>query len=326
MSASHSTSFCLWHLAGTMFVAWLLAADHCDGEAFTLCWSDATECYEFDTGKIFGVIQPYGWYHGVAGLVHRENRVDVVRPRNALLNAEYYLRPDSGPLMKPRELSSAKKITHRLVDGKVVLQFPPESDYAFSMQLAYRPHGDIIDMQMTILPSKDVADFEIFFASYVTDALSQTWVPLTGSDGSVQWKKLDNRGVRGRMFGIVRDREELRRLDDGRWGKTLSDPAHCELEDRFFHRPIFVARDPDNGVALVFLCDPRQTTFLAGQYHGWGTAHDWCYSADLVASQPLVASTRLIYRRFANLSAMFRKIDREWPLFVTDAIGDPEEE
>ena len=54
------------------------------------------------------------------------------------------------------------------------------------------------------------------------------------------------------MFGIARDRDELRRLDDGRWGKTLSDPAHCELEDRFFHRPILVARDPGSGLALVF--------------------------------------------------------------------------
>ena len=325
MSVSHSTLFRLWYLTGMMFVAGSLAADHCDGETFTFYWSDATECYEFDTGKIFGVIQPYSWYHGVAGLMHRQNRVDVVRPRNALLNAEYYLRPGSGPLMKPRELSSGKKITHRLVDGKVILQFPAEPDYAFPMQLAYRPHDDMIDMQMTILPSKDVADFEIFFASYVAEALSQTWVPLTGSDGSVQWTKLDNRGVRGRMFGIVRDREERRRLDDGRWGKTLSDPAHCELEDRFFHRPILVARDPDSGVALVFLCDPRQTTFLAGQYHGWDTAHDWCYSADLVPRRPLVTSTRLIYRPFANLDAMFRKIDREWASFVTERIGDAEE-
>jgi len=218
MPESRCTFFRLWHLTGAMFVAWSLAADCCAaaGETVELRWSGATECYEFDTGELFGAIQPYSWYHGVAGLVHRQNRVDVVWPRNAFLNAEYYLRPGSGPRMKPRELSSAKKTTHRLVDGTVILQFPPEPDYAFQMQLKYWPHGDAIDMQMTVAPSKDVPNFEIFFASYVTEAFSQTWVPLTGSDGPAQWTKLDNRGVRGRMFGIARDRDELRRLDDGR--------------------------------------------------------------------------------------------------------------
>ena len=164
MPESRCTFFCLWHLTGAMFVAWSLAADRCAtaGETVALHWSGATECYEFDTGELFGAIQPYSWYHGVAGLVHRQNKVDVVRPRNALLNAEYYLRPGSGPLMKPRELSSAKKTTHRLVDGTVILQFPPEPDYAFQMQLEYWPHGDSIDMQMTVAPSERHTGFRDF--------------------------------------------------------------------------------------------------------------------------------------------------------------------
>ena len=39
-------------------------------------WSNATQSYEFDTGLLFGCIDPYSWYHGVAGLVQRDCQVE----------------------------------------------------------------------------------------------------------------------------------------------------------------------------------------------------------------------------------------------------------
>jgi len=281
-----------------------------------LRWSAASESYEFDTGQIFGCIEPYRHYHGIVGLVHRDVKLDVIRPRKAFLNAEYYLRPGSGTQMLPRRISSAGRTTHEVREDRVVIRFPPEPQFALAMDLAYRPHGDAIDMQMKISPGKDIPQFEIFFASYVAEAFSQTWVPLKGEEGSRKWTQLDNRKVINNTFGVVRDDSEYGLLNDGRWGKPLAEQLHKTVEARPFDRPILVARDPQTGLTLVFLCDPKKTSYLGGQYHGWDTAHDWCFGSDLVAGRPLIASARMIYRRFAAGESMFPEIDREWASFV----------
>lgn len=46
----------------------LLPASRLDGEnPDSLRWRRPTQSYEFDTGILFGCIEPYSWYHGVAG-------------------------------------------------------------------------------------------------------------------------------------------------------------------------------------------------------------------------------------------------------------------
>ena len=255
------------------------------------------------------------------GLVHRDLKLDTVRPRKAFLNAEYYLRPGSGAHLLPRRISSARQTTHEVRDDRVLVHFPPEPQYALAMDLSYRPHGDAVDMQMKLSPTKDVPKFEIFFASYVAEAFSETWVPLKDEDGSQRWTQLDNRKLINNTFGVVRDDSEYGLLDDGRWGKTLAEKFHKTVETRAFHEPILVARDPGTGLTLVFLCDPEKTSYLGGQYHGWDTAHDWCFGSDLVAGRPVIASARMIYRRLADRESMFREISREWSSFVSRPAG-----
>ena len=167
-------------------------------------WSGATQSYEFDTGQLFGCIDPYSHYHGVVGLMHREYQVDVVRPRKAFLNAEYYRKPNTERRMLPRQLSLARKTTHELRQGEVIVRFPEEPVYGFAMKLSYRPHGDALDMRVELLPSRDVPQFEIFFASYVCEAFSETWTPLGDESGKQEWKKLDNREVINEVFSVLR--------------------------------------------------------------------------------------------------------------------------
>lgn len=299
-----------------LFATGLAPTLHLDaGEpTVTLRWSQSTQCYEFDTGALFGCIDPHTWYHGVAGLVQRQHPMDVVRPRKALLNAEYYMRPATPLKMLPRELSIGKQVTHEMRQGRVLLRFPPEPAYQFGMELVYEPHGDMVDMRMTISPTRDVRGFEIFFASYVAEHLRETWVPLAAENGSQHWKKLNNRQVLNEVFQVVRDDAERERLTDGRWGTGSTNVMRLESEP--FSKPILVARDPDTGLALVFLCDPRVTTLLAGQHHDWDTAHDWCFGKDLVADQPMRAEVRMIYRRFDDVPSMFAALEQEWAAFV----------
>ena len=280
----------------------------------TLGWSQETQCYEFDTGTLFGCIDPHTWYHGVVGLVHRQHPLDVVRPRKALLNAEYYMRTATRGKMFPRQLSVGKQTRHELRQGRVLVHFPPEPAYQFGMELEYEPHGDRVDMRMTISPTRDVPGFEIFFASYVAKQLGETWVPLAVENGSQHWKKLDNRRKLNDVYQVVRDDAERERLTDGRWGTGSTIVTRIESEP--FSKPILVARDAATGLALVFLCDPQVTTLLAGQYHGWDTAHDWCFGKDLVAGQSMRAEVRMIYRRFDDLPSMFAVIEREWTAFA----------
>jgi hypothetical protein len=283
-----------------------------------IAWSRATQSYEFDTGSLFGCIDPHSWYHGVAGLVQCEDQVDVVRPRKAFLNAEYYRKPGMERRMLPRMLSIDKKTTHELSQGRVFVRFPEEPLYGFAMELAYRPHADAVDMQVTIRPSKDVPQFEIFFASYVCESFSETWTPLKSQEGEQRWKRLDNRNVINECFGVLREvADGTADGEGGSSGERTGGPPRT-IEKQPFSKPILVARNPSNGLAIVFLCDPHATTSLAGQYHGWDTAHDWWFGADLAAGQPMRASARMIYRRFEDPSSMFEEVDREWSDFTAE--------
>ncbi|MGK0190713.1 MAG: hypothetical protein ACI9R3_006543 [Verrucomicrobiales bacterium] len=281
-----------------------------------LGWSSVTRTYEFDSRVLFGCIEPHRWYHGLAGLVHRDWKVDAIRPLKSFLNAEYYLSVGSGTRMIPRKLSRDKKTIHKLQDGGVRIHFPEEPVYGFSMDLTYRVHSDMVDMDVMILPSKDVEKFEIFFASYVVEAFSETWVPLKEDDGSSHWYKLENRTVMNRVFGVVRDEDERELLGDGRWGESIV--KNLKVEAKPFSHPILIAHNPENGFALVFLCDPVVTSFLGGQYHGWDTAHDWSFGSDLVAGQAMNARVRLVYRHFNDPEAMQQNVMRLWQEFGDD--------
>lgn len=285
-------------------------------EPVRINWSRVTQSYEFDTGRMFGCIDPYSHYHGVVGLMHREYQVDAVRPRKAFLNAEYYRRPGVKQRMLPRQLSLEKKTTHELSEGEVIVCFPEEPEYGFAMALSYRPHGDTLDMRVELLPSRDVPRFEVFFASYVCEAFSETWAPLADEAGKQHWRKLDNRKVINEAFRVFGHVADDARQNEGRSTKRHQSGLRWKTEDRPFSKPILIARNPSDGLAVVFLCDPDATTSLAGQYHGWDTAHDWWFGADLVAGQPKTASARMIYRRFRDLSLMFTDVEDEWSDFV----------
>jgi len=278
-------------------------------------WNGLTESYEFDTGEIFGCIEPYNNYHGIAGLVHCSDKVNLVRPKKSFLNAEYYLKANSGPQMLPRDISRTKKTTHEQTDDAVGIHFPAEPEYGFAMDIVYKAHGDRVDMAMTISPTKDIANFEIFFASYVCEALDETWIPLKDAGGKDKWVNLDNRQVINNAFGVVKD--DLRRaiLNDGRWQRgTVTD--HHSIEEMPFSKPIVVARNSKTGLSLVFLCDKDATTYIAGQYHGWDTAHDWAFGADLLKGTKMQAGARMVCRPFTNIGNMQSEIDDLWTDFT----------
>ena len=273
--------------------------------------------YEFDTGQLLCDIEPYGRYHGIKGLMHIDELVNIVSPSTAFLNAEYYQKPGYSKNL-PRQITLERKVTHKLSGNTVTLHFPTESEFGLEMDLAYTAYGDTVDMQMTISPTKDVPGFEIFFASYICEALDETWVPLKNSDKSEQWVKLNNREVFPKAFYVARDSRLYGR------SRKLSKLPECEsvFKDRFFSKPILVARNSASGFALIFLCDPKATPLLAGRYHGWNTAHDWSFGSDLVKDRQLSARARMVYRRFESTEQMFAEIAKLWTAFEKEgAIG-----
>ncbi|MDD5596316.1 MAG: hypothetical protein PHV82_00140 [Victivallaceae bacterium] len=276
----------------------------------TIRWDNLSQCYEFNTGKIAGGIEPYGSYHGLCGLMHQDLQVNFVRHKKAFLNAEYYIRPRSERKMLSREISRKRKTTHELQNGTVLIHFPPESEYELEMNLFYYPHDDMIDMRMTIIPTKDIPGFDIFFASYVCEMLNETWVLLKKDDDTRELVKLDNRETLNSIFGIMRDKSMFDLLADD-YGTT-----HVNVEKRVYDKPILISKDSSTGISLIFLCDPHLTRYLAGQYHGWDTAHDWAYGADLQKGSQMTANTRLICRVFKNTDIMFTEIDKLWNDFI----------
>ena len=280
-------------------------------------WQEGTQCYEFDSGLLFGGIEPYSYYHGICGLMHRSDKRNIVRPKKAFLNAEYYLRPGFGVEVTslPRELSNSKQTSHQRRGDGVVIHFPSEPEFEFSMDLEYRPHADVVDMHMTITPAQDVPQFEIFFASYVCEAFDETWTPLKNPGGGEEWVKLDNRNVVNEMFLVFRDESRVTLLEDGPSGEGVVDQRMFKREDRTFSKPILLARNSLNGLALIFLCDPRVTKYLAGQYHGWDTAHDFGFGADLAKGQKMEALARMVLRPFKDIEDTFEGVSELWSSF-----------
>ncbi len=280
-----------------------------------IAWSGLSQCYEFDTGEIMGGIQPFTNYHGICGLMHRGYMAGVVRHNKAFLNAEYYLRPGSGMVMYPRRLTMAREVAHELKHDGVTIRFPPEPDFGMELDLHYRPFGDAVDLNTTIRPSVDIRRFEIFFASYIAEIFDETWVPIANAGGTRSWTRLDNRAVINRTFGVARNDLSREMIQDGRYGER-DRALHRDLEERDFSLPILAARNSSNGFTLVFLCDPVHTTYLTGQYHGWDTAHDWCYGGDLAAGAEMVTRTRMVYRCFPEIRAMGMDIESLWTAFA----------
>jgi hypothetical protein len=275
-------------------------------------WNRDIDSYEFDTGHIFGTISPFGWYHGVTGLMHSGYPLNLVRPANSFLNSEYYIRPGVGRKMIPREISCGRRITHEFRDDSIIIHFPPEPECNLGMDLCYSVQDDQIDMTVHITPGVDQPGFEMFFASYVCEALKETWTPLLGEDGLVEWVKLSNRGNLNSIFGIMRDLSLL--------GHLPAEYPNLPVDEQYrpFSKPILIAREPTSGLALIFLCDPHATKYLAGQYHGWDTAHDWSLGADLIAGQTTRAHYRLICRICHSSEQMCESVTQLWNEFERD--------
>lgn len=277
-------------------------------------WIELTDTYMCDTDQLSGGIKPFGHYHGVCGLVHRHRPFNLVKPAGAFLNAEYYIRPGSAAKMVPRALSRQQLTTHEQIDDDVVVRFPPEPEYGLSLALTYSVRDEAIDMRMTIDPTADVPGFQIFFASYVCEALDETWVPLRNPDGTRDWSKIHHLGNLGDTFGVLRDSAARKRLLD----KYPDLDSSIEVQTRPFDRPILVARDSTDGLALVIMCQPDITPYVMGQYHVWDTAHDWAFAVDLRAGERVGARARMVCCPLPDVAGMSGMIDDRWGTFVED--------
>jgi len=272
-------------------------------------WKDLIDSYDFDTGSLLGTINPYSNYHGLSGLMHRDHLVNLVRPAKSFLNAEYYIRSGANRKMLPRQISAQRNTTHESNDNSVAVHFPTEPEYALGLDLIYTMHDDTVDMQVTVKPSMDVPAFELFFASYVCEALDETWAMLASPDGSRELKKLPNRSELNVIHGVMRSTTLLDLLP------TSYPQLPVQVEQQPFAEPILVARDSKSGLALVFLCDDEATKYLTTQYHRWDTAHDWSFTWDLTAGTDGEACARLICRTFREVDQMQETIEELWSDF-----------
>ena len=274
-------------------------------------WIELTNTYEFDTGQLGGGIKPWGHYHGVCGLTHRHRPFNLVKTAGAFLNAEYYIRPGSAAKMVPRALSREQLTTHEQIDDDVVVRFPSEPEYGLSLAVRYSMRDEAVDMGMTIDPTVDIPGFQIFFASYVCEALAETWVPLLDPDGTREWSRLNHIGIRGDTFGVLRDEPSRASLSD----KYPDLDSSIEVQTRPFDRPILVARESTDGLALLIMCQPDVTPYVMGQHHGWDTAHDWAFAFDLQAGERVEARARMVCCPLSDVAEMSDVVDDSWAAF-----------
>jgi hypothetical protein len=78
---------------------------------------------------------------------------------------------------------------------------------------------------------------------------------------------------------------------------------------------------PVDDIPLPFISHCYYTRHYTGQFHGWDTAHDWAFGADLVKGKQMQARTRMVCRPFKETEAMLADVNKLWDDFAESCEG-----
>ncbi|MAG93456.1 MAG: hypothetical protein CMJ48_06880 [Planctomycetaceae bacterium] len=275
--------------------------------------------YAFSTQHLSGEIRPNLPKPGVVRCRHKPTNFEVLPeiPQHALLMPEWLLKPGNG--RKGLFWAPLRAVPRVSVEGGSVLFHvgaDQTQDWNMDITFRYTPERDWIDFECTIIPHAAIKDFELFIASYITEAMESTWVSAATDDGE-QFRKVDCRNTIpwGSVYTIARDAKAKTNLQDGRWQLPPKEAGEDLWQEYYFKRPILTAMQESTGLAAVTMVDPAVCSLLAGQHHVTETAHDFSLAGDLVPKQPFVGRARIVIRKIGRFPEAKKQIDAMWAAF-----------
>jgi len=155
-----------------------------------------------------------------------------------------------------------------LDDGAVEITLPAAEDRPFEIVAVYRwSDAATLDLETTVKPSADLSNFEIFLASYCSEALPDPYVCVPSDSGGNRPTPflLAERSL-GDWLMFPRDKASEPMIRDGRWTKEPY-PVTWKVMPRFMF-PIAFRRGADTAPAVMVMSPPQDCLAISMPYQG----------------------------------------------------------
>jgi hypothetical protein len=212
--------------------------------------------FEFNTGVLSGKLRAEGKSVGLLPVVHVPT--DAVLTRSMGFAGHYRVfsanhRYGEGAWYWPSEAKL-------LANGAVEVHWPAAGDRPFEMWAVYRwARPDTLDVETRVRPQAELRDFELFLASYFSEAFTSSTVRGHDPAGQPAFLPADEANGVWQMF--PRDRDVVRLIQDGRW-KIEPHPVDWVIRPALT-QPIAVRRDVSTGTTAVLMAPPEDCFAVA---------------------------------------------------------------
>jgi hypothetical protein len=267
--------------------------------------SDSSE-YRFATGVVEGLLRAGGEPLGVSDVVFTDTGQLISRVYGWLNHYRVF----SDGVRYGRGMRHLPSRGRQHVDGSVSTVWSAEETRPFKMQAVYRwsePH--VLDVETIVDSVADLPGFEVFLASYFPDTFTEVRIPVTAPEtpSGIRW--LHAREEDGYRQAFARDEAAPALIHDGRW-QLAPNPIEWTLQSERAW-PMSLRRDPETGVAIVFMTEPKET-FAIYSPHATQRHYALYYSLfgrDLRAGETVSARARAVVLMNPDEAALLREAE-----------------
>jgi hypothetical protein len=220
--------------------------------------------YTFDTGVLRGTLCAGGKSSGLTPVVHIPSgtRLDG---GSGIFGYYRLLATDKRYGRMGWDLPGKSRL---LADGAVEITLPAAEDRPFELIAVYRwSDPATLDLETTIKPSADLSNFEIFLASYCSEALPNPYICAQGDSGGNRLTRflLAERSL-GDWLMFPRDKSFVPMIGDGRWTKEPYPVTWKVMRELML--PIAFRRGADSAPALVLMSPREDCCAVSTPYQG----------------------------------------------------------
>jgi len=220
--------------------------------------------YTFDTGVLRGTLCAGGKSSGLTSVMHipTGTRLDG---GSGIFGYYRLLATDKRYGRMGWDLPGKSRL---LADGAVEITVAAAEDRPFEMVAVYRWNDPVtLDLETTIKPSANLSKFEVFLASYCSEALPDPYICAQGgSGGNRQTRFLLAERSLGDWLMFPRDKALAPMIGDGRWTKEPY-PVTWKVE-RPLMLPIAFRRGADAAPAFLVMAPREDCCAVSTPYQG----------------------------------------------------------
>jgi hypothetical protein len=254
--------------------------------------------YEFDTGVLRGRLREAGKRLGLTSTVYA--------PTDTKLNGAYGVLSYYRVFTTNRRYGTATwdwPSTSRLLpDGAVQVTWPKGDDRPFELAAVYRFHNSsTLDVETIVKAGGDLSKFEVFLASYFSEAfpLPQVYV-AAGDEAGGEPAFLTAKKSFGDWQMFPRNTDVLPIIHDGRWQKQPN-PVDWKIKPEMA-MPVALRRGSKAAPTAILMAPPDDCFAISTPYEGEGhySMYFSLFGRDIKAGQTARARLRLVVTRAAS--------------------------